>query len=96
MAERLPAHLEAAGFLRGAEAAGGFGMVLKKGDPDRGALILIVGNRGEHFGFLERSLSPDGSYRWQRVGPGVAERLDRVGQGAGFEDGRAGAAVRHA
>jgi hypothetical protein len=69
MAERLPAHLEAAGFLRSAEEAGGFGMVLKKGDPDRGALILVVGSRGDHFGILERSLSPDGSYRWQQVGP---------------------------
>ena len=69
MADRLPAQLEAAGFLRNAEQAGGFGAVLKKGDPDRGALILIIGCRGEHFGCLERSLSPDGSYRWQSGGP---------------------------
>ena len=69
MAERFPAQLEAAGFLRGAQQAGGFGAVLRKGDPDRGALILIIGNRGEHFGCLERSLSPDGAYRWQQVGP---------------------------
>jgi hypothetical protein len=78
MAERLPAHLEATGFLRSAEAAGGFGMVLKKGDPDRGALILIIGNRGEHFGFLERSLSPDGSYRWQQVGPGEGAGTETI------------------
>ena len=69
MAERLPAHLEAAGFLRGAEEAGGFGTVLRRGDPDRGALILIVGSRGEHFGCLERTLAADGSYRWEQVGP---------------------------
>ena len=37
--------------------------------PDRGAIILIVGSRGQHFGFLERSLSADGSYRWQQIGP---------------------------
>ena len=69
MAEPLPAHLEAAGFLRGAEEEGGFGTVLRKGDPDRGSLILIIGSRGKHFGCLERSLSADGTYRWQQVGP---------------------------
>jgi hypothetical protein len=69
MAERLPTHLEAAGFLRNAEQAGGFGVVLRKGDPDRGALVLMVGNRGEHWACLERALSNDGEYRWQQVGP---------------------------
>jgi len=69
MAERLPAHVEAAGFLRAAEQAGGFGTVLRKGDADRGSLVLIVGERGVHHGCLERSLSPDGIYRWLQVGP---------------------------
>jgi len=69
MGERLPAHLEAAGLVRQAEAEGGFGTIVKRGDPDRGALILIVTRRGEHHAFLERALSPDGFYRWQQVGP---------------------------
>ena len=69
MAERLPAHVEATGFLRSAEQAGGFGAVLKKGDPDRGSLILLIGSRGTHFGCLERELSSDGVYRWRQVGP---------------------------
>jgi hypothetical protein len=69
MTERLPAHLEAAGLLRQAEAEGGFGAILKRGDPDRGALILIVARRGEHHAVLERALGPNGCYRWQRVGP---------------------------
>ena len=76
MAERLPTHIEATGILRSAETAGGFGMVLRKGDPDRGSLVLLVGNRGVHFGCLERMLSSNGTYRWQQVGPG---------QGAGTE-----------
>jgi hypothetical protein len=71
MVERLPAHLEAAGLIRQAEAEGGFGAILKRGDPDRGALVLIVARRGEHQAFLERALGPDGSYNWQRVGPDV-------------------------
>jgi hypothetical protein len=69
MAERLPAHLEAASLIRRAEVDGGFGTVMKRGDPDRGSLILLVTSRGEHWACFERALSHDGSYRWQRVGP---------------------------
>src|SRR5688500_19832261 len=69
MSDRLPAHLEASALVRGVEAEGGFGMILKKGDPDRGALVLLIASRGEHRACLERALSPDGKYRWQQVGP---------------------------
>jgi len=69
MTERLPAKLEASGLLRQAEAEGGFGTILKRGDPDRGALILMIAQRGRHFAVLERALVPDGNYRWQQVGP---------------------------
>ena len=69
MAERLPAHVEATALLRRAETDGGFGTILKRGDPDRGSLILHVIARGLHAGFLERELTHDGNYRWQRVGP---------------------------
>ncbi len=69
MAERLPAHLEAASLLRRAEVDGGFGTILKRGDPDRGSLVLLLLSRGTHWACLERALSPDGSYRWQRAGP---------------------------
>ncbi len=66
---RLPSGLEAAGLIRSAQAAGDFATVLQKGDPDRGALLLVVTRRGRHFGCLERMLSLDGSYEWQQVGP---------------------------
>jgi hypothetical protein len=69
MAERLPAHLEVGSLLRRAEAEGGFGTVLKRGDADRGSLILLIANRGAHWACFERTLSPDGYYRWQQVGP---------------------------
>jgi len=69
MTDRLPSHVEASGFVRRAELAGGFGTVLKKGDADRGAIILLVGHRGEHHACLERSLAGDGRYLWQQVGP---------------------------
>ncbi|HET7708597.1 MAG TPA: DUF1491 family protein [Sphingomicrobium sp.] len=67
--DRLPASVEATGLLRRIEAQGDFGTLLSKGDPDRGALILVVSSRGRHVACLERNLSPDGKYRWRRTGP---------------------------
>jgi hypothetical protein len=42
---------------------------MKKGDPDRGSLLILVGSRGRHVACLERVLTADGSYRWQAAGP---------------------------
>jgi len=67
---RLAASVEASSLIRRAESEGGFGTVLRKGDPDRGALLLVVRKRDQHFAFLERTLAMDGRYRWERVGPG--------------------------
>ncbi len=63
--ERLPAHLEAAGLIRRAEADGGFAMVLRKGDPDRGSIALVLLCRGEFAGLLERVMGPSFEYRWR-------------------------------
>ena len=70
MSDRLPTHLEVGGILRRAEAEGGFGTVVHKGDENRGSLLLIISTRGRHFACLERILDLSGSYRWSRVGPG--------------------------
>ena len=45
---RLPARLEASSLVRRAEIDGGFGMVVARGDDDRGALVLLIANRGVH------------------------------------------------
>jgi hypothetical protein len=42
---------------------------MKKGDAERGSLLLFVSSRGVHVAALERVLNLDGSYSWQRVGP---------------------------
>jgi hypothetical protein len=42
---------------------------MKKGDAERGSLLLFVSSRGAHVAALERVLNLDGSYSWQRVGP---------------------------
>ena len=66
---RLPTHVEVAGILRRVAADGDFATVMRKGDPDRGSLLLIVTSRGGHVACLERALAIDGQYRWTRVGP---------------------------
>src|SRR5687768_3880531 len=67
--DRLPAAVEAAGLVRRAEADGDFATILKKGDADRGSLLLVVSCRGRHVGCLERMLALEGGYSWRRVGP---------------------------
>ena len=76
--DRLPASVEATGLIRRAEAQGDFAALLHKGDPDRGTLLLVVGSRGRHVACLERALSPDGKYRWQKVGPGESASVPDV------------------
>ena len=43
---------------------------MRKGDEERGSLLLLVSERGRHVTGLERVLNLDGSYQWVRVGPG--------------------------
>ena len=78
--DRLPAALEAAGLVRRAEATGDFAAILKKGDPDRGALLLVVSSRGRHVGCLERTLAADGGYRWASVGPIESSESQKVAE----------------
>ena len=61
--------MEVAGILRRVSAQGGFATVLRKGDKERGSLILLLSSRGAHKLALERVLNLDGTYRWERVGP---------------------------
>ena len=69
---RLPASLEASAIRRAVEASGGGAMVLRKGDPDRGSLILVVNHKGVHHAIMERMLELGGDYRWGRAGPSDA------------------------
>ena len=66
MSDRLPSRIEAHGFLRQAEALGGFAHVLKKGDADSGALVLLIAQRGVPCAMLERRMGSDFNYEWAR------------------------------
>ena len=75
---RLATALEAGAIVRRAEANGDFATVLRKGDPDRGALLLVVTSRGRHVAILERMLNLAGSYGWQKVGPDDSADSEKV------------------
>jgi hypothetical protein len=69
MSGQLPSRVEAAGLVRRAEAAGDFATVVRKGDPDRGALLLVVSSRGREVSCLERRPTLAGGYEWHVTGP---------------------------
>ena len=61
---RLPAALEVSGLIRLVEASGGFAMVLRKGEPDSGTLLIVLlDNQGLGQAF-ERLPQVDGTRRW--------------------------------
>jgi hypothetical protein len=75
---RLPAAVEAAALIRRAEAGGDFATIIKRGDPDRGALLLVISSRGRHVACLERVLDLDTGYHWRSVGPGDSSGSDDI------------------
>ena len=69
MQAKLPTYLEVAAILRRAGSDGDFATVIRRGDRERGTLLLLVSSRGRHLACLERVLDLTGTYRWQRTGP---------------------------
>lgn len=72
MSERLPARVEVAAIMRQVQAEGGFATILRRGDPDRGAISLLVAERGQAAAVLERRMSANFTYRWTEVPASVA------------------------
>jgi len=75
---RLPPRLEVPALLRRAEAEGGFATLVCKGDPESGAVLLLVSSRGRHVASLQRILGTDGSYEWRATGPGDSADSNEV------------------
>ena len=65
MSARIASSVLVSGLLRRAQAEGGFGAVLAKGDATAGAVAVVLVERGVRKCLLERLLQPDGSYAWQ-------------------------------
>ena len=62
---RLPIKLEVGALLRQVQAAGGFGCVIAKGEPDAGTLMVVLCHNGADARAYERMPMPDGSRQWQ-------------------------------
>lgn len=69
---RLPSRLLVDLLLRSASVAGGFAMLLSRGDDHGGILLVQCRNRDQAGPLLERQF--DGV--WREVGPGAAAPLD--------------------
>lgn len=67
MSNRLPARLEATALMRQVQSQGGFATIIKHGDDDSGALILLIAERGLPKTLIERRMGPDFEYRWAIV-----------------------------
>ena len=71
MEPRLASSIIVSALLRRAEADGGFGTVLAKGDATAGTVAVVLTERGANPRLFERLLLPDGRYAWQESSRGV-------------------------
>ncbi|MEY2942552.1 MAG: hypothetical protein RLY97_566 [Pseudomonadota bacterium] len=67
MTDRLPAWLEASALIRRVEVAGGFGVVIAKGDAEAGTILVVLTEKGANSKAYERLPDPDGSRKWHCV-----------------------------
>jgi hypothetical protein len=69
MSGRLPSGVVVGALLRRVNDAGGIGMVLARGEPQAGAILVIVQDRGEDPRILERGIGPEGEVALIETGP---------------------------
>lgn len=69
MDERLASHMLVGALIRRAQAAGGFVMVLRKGDPTSGSILVQCTEKGRETGLFERIPDYAGGYKLVPCGP---------------------------
>jgi hypothetical protein len=69
MSPRLTARVTVDALMRRVQAEGGFAAVIARGDEISGAILLVLLERGAFRALLERTLDPEGNYRWTPCGP---------------------------
>jgi hypothetical protein len=74
---RLAAGIEASALLARARDLGGFGTILKRGDAERGSLMLVLAERGVSRFLLQRLLQQGGEYAWEAREIADSESLQR-------------------
>lgn len=82
---RLPAALEVSGLVRQTQAAGGFAMVLHKGEPDAGTILVVAVDRAGLGTLYERLPDPQGTRCWTAV---RAQQADSRGDFDAYLDRR--------
>ena len=65
---RLKTHIRVSAILRRAQGAGAFAAVLRRGDPDAGALWVIVRHGAELMRYTEQ-MAMSGAREWYQDGP---------------------------
>lgn len=68
----LPTGLLVSALLKRVNDAGGMGMVRARGDPDTGAILLILDEGGAAPRLVERALDPSGKAALVATGPSDA------------------------
>jgi hypothetical protein len=63
-AARLPAGLEVSALIRLVEANGGFAMVLRKGEPEGGSILIVLLDNQNLGRLYERPPHLDGTRKW--------------------------------
>ena len=79
MSATLPAALEVTALLRQVQSDGGFGTILRRGDADRGSIILVITSRGHQVAVLERLFASAGDAKWHRRDLGESPGSTQIG-----------------
>lgn len=69
MSAQLATGLIANAIVRLTQAAGGFAMILAKGDDTSGSILLLTVEKGRTTGLFERVMRSRDGYAFERVGP---------------------------
>ena len=77
---RLAAGIDAKALMRRIMVEGGFATVLRKGDEERGSILLVIAEKGRHFTCLERQLQVNGAYEWSETGPSSESEMAEISQ----------------
>ncbi len=84
---RLSAEMTVQSLLRLVEQAGGFGMVIRRGDRISGAILIQTVEKGENPRLFERMPSLDGPSKWTQIWP---QDTDKKGELSDYLDRRVG------
>lgn len=90
MEPRLPAGLEVSALIRRVQSEGGFGVVVRKGEPEAGTILVLLTENGGNSRVYERMPQLDGTRAWhcsRRQDPQDSADFDAYLTRRGEQDG---------